>query len=239
MYLASASCRNTSRVIAAAQLDDPLLRHQRLQAHLLEVEADQLLFFLGRQVGDVDDDREAIGGGFRERKRALSELDRVHRGDREAEGRQLVGGFADRDGAVLQALEKRALRLQRDAVDLVEQDDFRRRERAELGDELAGRRVDHLESDHFGRLQVGAALEPRELRAADRGEDDAEEGLADARHAAQEQISGVHLTLVVLVVGGRNFGQQHDVGEGFLGFVADQRVAGLGNDRFVQVDGFL
>ena len=90
-------------------------------------------------------------------KRALPELHRVHRRDREAERRQLVGRLADGDGAVLQALEKRALRLERDAVDLVEQDDLGLGERTELGDQLAGRRVDHLKADDLGRLQVGAA----------------------------------------------------------------------------------
>ena len=113
--------------MARAQLDDALLRHQRVQAHLLEVEVHQLLLFLGRQVADVDHDREAIGGRFRQRERALAELDRVHRRDGEAERRQLVGRLADGDGAVLQAFEERALRLERDAVDLVEQDDFGRR----------------------------------------------------------------------------------------------------------------
>ena len=87
-------------------------------------------------------------------------------------------------------------------------------ERTELGDQLAGRRVDHLEADDFGRLQVGAALDARELGVADRGEDHAEERLADARHAAQQQVAGVDLPLLVLVVGGRNLRQQHDVGQG-------------------------
>ena len=113
------------------------------------------------------------------------------------------------------------------------------RQRTELGDELAGRRVDHLKADDLGRLQVGAALEARELRVADRGEDDAEERLADARHAAQQQVAGVDLPLLVLVVGGRNLRQQHDVGEGLFGVVADEGVARLGDDGVVQVDGFL
>ena len=39
----SRSCRNTCSVIARAQLDDALLRHQRVQPDLLEVEVDQLL----------------------------------------------------------------------------------------------------------------------------------------------------------------------------------------------------
>ena len=112
-------------------------------------------------------------------------------------------------------------------------------QRAELGDELAGRRVDHLEADDLGRLQVGAALDARELRAADRGEDDAEKRLADARDAAQQQVAGVDLALLVLVVRRRNFRQQHDVGERLLGLVADERVAGLGDDGFVEIDGFL
>ena len=142
-------------------------------------------------------------------------------------------------GPVLQALEKRALRLQRDTVDFVEQDDFCRGHRPEFGDQGAGGRVDHLEADHFGRLQVGAPLEAGELGVADGGEDDAEERLADARYAAQEQVAGVHLTLLPLVVGGRDFRQQHDVGERFGGVVADQRLAAFRDDGLVKVDGFL
>ena len=197
-----------------------------------------LRFFLRRQVADVHHDREAIGRRFRQRKRALPELDRVHRRDREAERRQLVGRLADGDGAILQPLEERALRLERDAVDLVEQDDFGRRQRTELGDERAGRRVDHLEADDFGRLQVGAALDARELGVADRGEDDAEERLADAGHAAQQQVAGVDLPLLVLVVGGRNLRQQDDVGERLRGVVTDERLAAFGDDGVVKVDGF-
>ena len=86
-------------------------------------------------------------------------------------------------------------------------------QRTELGDELAGGRVDHLEADDLGGLQVGAALDARELGVADRRENDAEEGLADAGHAAQQQVAGVDLPLLLLVVGGRNLRQQHDVGE--------------------------
>ena len=191
-----------------------------IQAHALEVEVHELGFLGGRQVADVHHDREPVGRRFRQRKRALPELHRVHRRDREAERRQLVGGLADRDRAVLQRLEERALRLERDAVDLVEQDHFGLRERAELGHQLAGRRVDHLEADDLGRLQVGASLQADELRVADRGEDDAEERLADARHAAQQQVAGVDLSLLLLVVRGRNLRHQHDVGERLGGVVA-------------------
>ena len=136
------------------------------------------------------------------------------------------------------AFEERALRLERDAVDLVEQDDFGRRQRAELGDERAGRRVDHLKADHFGRLQVGAALEARELRVADRRQDDAEERLADAGHAAQQQVAGVDLPLLALVVGGRDFREQHDVGQRLGRVVPDERLAAFGDDGVVKVDGF-
>jgi hypothetical protein len=45
--------------------------------------------------------------------------------------------------------------------------------------------------------------------------------------------------LLVLVVGGRDFGKEDDVGEGLFSVVADQRVAGFGHDRLVQIDGFL
>ena len=110
-------------------------------------------------------------------------------------GGQVVGLLADGDGAVLQRFEKGALRLERDAVDLVEQDHFRRRHRAELRHQLAGRRIDHLKADDFGRLQIGAALDARELGVADRGQDHAEEGLADAGHTAQQQVAGVDLPL--------------------------------------------
>ncbi len=199
--------------MARAQLDDALLRHQRVEPDALEVEVHQLALFFRRQVADVHHDREAIGRRFRQRERALSELDRVHRRDGEAERRQLVGRLADRDRAVLQPFEERALRLERDAVDLVEQDDLGLGQRPELGDQLAGGRVDHLEADDFGRLQVGAALQARELRVADGREDDAEERLADAGHAAQQQVAGADLALFLLVVGRGNFGQQDDVGE--------------------------
>ena len=142
-------------------------------------------------------------------------------------------------GAVLQAFEKRALRFERNPIDLVEQDDFRRRERTELGLERAGHRVDHLEADDFGGLQVGPALKPDELGVADGREDDAEERLADARHAPQQQVPGVDLPRLGLVVGRRNFREQDDVGERLRGVVADEGLAGLGKDRGMKVDGFL
>ena len=102
-----------------------------------------------------------------------------------------------------------------------------------------GRRVDHLKADDLGRLQVGAALEARELRVADRREDHAEERLAHAGHAAEQQVAGVDLPLLVLVVGGRDLRQQNDVGERLFRLVADERVPGLGDDGLVQVYGFL
>jgi len=103
----------------------------------------------------------------------------------------------------------------------------------------ARRRVDHLETDHLGGLQVGASLKAGELRVADGGDDDAEKGLAHARNAAEQQVAGIDLPFLVLVVGRRNLRQQHDIGERLLGLVADQGLAGLGDDRVVQVDGFL
>ena len=152
---------------------------------------------------------------------------------------KLVGGLADGDRPILQPFEERALRLQRDAVDLVEQNHFGRGERPELGDELARRRVDHLKADDLGRLQVGASLDARELRVADGGEDDAKERLAHARNAAQQQVAGVDLPFLILVVGRRDFRQQNDVGQRLFGLVANERLARLGDDRLVQVDGLL
>ena len=52
-----------------------------------------------------------IGRRFGEWKRPLPQLHRIHRRDGKAERRQLVGRLADGDRAVLQSLEKRALRL--------------------------------------------------------------------------------------------------------------------------------
>ena len=208
------------------------------EPNALEVEVHQLAFFLRRQIADVDHDREAIGCRFGERERALSQLHRVHRRNREAEGGQLVGRLADRHGAILQTFEKRALRLERDAVDLVEQDDLGLGERAELGDQLAGGRIDHLEADDLGRLQVGAALQARKLRVADGGEDHAEKRLADARHAAQQQVAGADLALFLLVVGRRNFREQDDVGELFRAVVTDEGLGAFREDRLVEGEGF-
>ncbi len=84
--------------------------------------------------------------------------------------------------------------------------------------------------DDFGGLQVGAPLDARELRVADRRDDDAEERLADARHAPQQQVAGVHLALLVLVVRRRNLRHQHDVGERLFPLVSNERLAGFGDD---------
>jgi hypothetical protein len=146
---------------------------------------------------------------------------------------------ADRDRAILQPFQERALRLERDAVDLVEQNDFGGRERAELRHQLAGGRVDHLEPDDLGRLQVGAPLQPHELRIADRRQDDAEKRLTDAGHAAQEQVAGVHLALLLLVVRGWDLRHQDDVGERFRSVVANERFPAFGDDLLVKCNSFL
>ena len=96
------------------------------------------------------------------------------------------------------------MRLQRNAIDLVEQDHLGRRERSNLRHQLAGGRIDHLKTDDFGRLQVGTSLQSRKLGIADRGQDHAKEGLPHAGHAAQQQIARVDLPFLSLVVGRRN-----------------------------------
>ena len=221
-----------------AQFDDAFLVHQRIEAHVLEVEVDELAFLLGGQVTDVHHHGEAVGGGFREGEGALAELDGVHGGDGEVEPRELVGGLADGDGAVLEAFEEGALRLEGDAVDFVEEDDLGLGQGAELGDEFAGGGVDHLEADDLGGLQVGASLEAREAGVADGGEDDAEERLADAGHPAQQEVARVDLALFLLVVGGGNLRQQDDVGQNLGQVIADQGLAALREDGFVERNGF-
>ena len=57
-------------------------------------------------------------------------------------------------------------------------------------------------------------------------------------HAAQQQVAGVDLPLLVLVVGGRDLRQQDDVGERLRRVVADERLAAFGDDGVVEVDGF-
>src|SRR5256885_416480 len=49
----------------------------------------------------------------------------------------------------------------------------------------------------------------------------------------------VHLALFALVVGGRNLGEQDDVGERLRRVVADERLASFRDDRLVEVDSFL
>ena len=141
-----------------AQLNDAFLLHQVAKAHLLEVEVHQLAFLFGRQVADVDHNYETIGRGFRERERALPELNRVHRRNGEAERRQVVGLFAHRDGSILEAFEERTLRLERNAVDLIEEDHLGRRQRSKLRHERPSGGVDHLKPDHLGRLEIRASL---------------------------------------------------------------------------------
>ena len=76
------------------------------------------------------------------------------------------------------------MRLHRDAVDFVEQDDLCRRERPELGDQRSRGGIDHLKTDDFGRLQVGSTLQTREPGVADGSQDHSEKRLADAGHAS-------------------------------------------------------
>ena len=145
----------------------------------------------------------------------------------------------DGDGPILQPFEERALRFQRDAIDFIEQDHFGGGERTELGHQLAGGGVDHLEADHFGRLQVGASLQPHEFGIADRGQDDAEKRLADAGNAAEQQVARIHLALLLLVVRRRDLRHQDHVGQRLGGVVADQGLAAFGHDFFMKANGFL
>ena len=115
---------------------------------------------------------------------------------------------------------------------------FGLRQRAELGEELAGRGVDHLEPDDLGRLHVGPALDAGELRVADRRQDDAEEGLADAGDAPQQQVAGVDLALLLLVVGRGNFGEENDVRQDLGEVVSHQGLGALREDGLVEGDGF-
>jgi hypothetical protein len=87
-------------------------------------------------------------------------------------------------------------------------------------------------------LQVGAPLDAGELRVGDCRQDHPEERLADPGHASDEQVARIHLPVLFLVVGRRDLGEQHDVGEGLRGFVADQGLAAFGQHGVVEGDGF-
>jgi hypothetical protein len=87
--------------------------------------------------------------------------------------------------------------------------------------------------------KVGASLDARELGIADRREDDAEERLADARHAAQQQVAGVDLPLLLLVVSGWNLRQEDDVGQDLGLGITDEGLATFRENGFVEGDRFL
>ena len=222
-----------------SQLDYALLRYERAETHALEVEADELLLLFGRQIRHVHEDGEPVCCRFGKRKGALTQLHGIHRRQREAELGQLITHLAHGHRAILQSFEKRALRLHRDAVDLVKQDHLGRGQRAELGLQGAGRGIDHLKAHDFRRLQVCAALNTRELRSADRGENHAKERFAHSRHATQKQVARVHLTALIAVVARGNFREQHDVRERLLRAIADERLASLSDYCLMKLDGFL
>ena len=95
------------------------------------------------------------------------------------------------------------------------------------------------ERSRLGRLQVGPSLQPREFRIADRGENHPEEGLPDPWHPSQQQVARVDLPRLILVVRGRDFRQQDDISQSFLGLVADQRLAAFLDNRLMKLDRFL
>src|SRR5262249_27979713 len=95
---------------------------------------------------------------------------------------------------------KCALGFQRNAVDFVEQNNFSRCQGSELGNELSGGRIDHLESDDFRRLQVRASLEPGEFGIADGSQNNAEKCLADAGNTANQQVTRIYLPVLLFVV---------------------------------------
>src|SRR4030095_3457521 len=64
-----------------SKLDDALFRQTLPKPHTLKIEVHQLRFLLRAQVTDVHHDGESIGGRLGERKRALPELDWIHRGE--------------------------------------------------------------------------------------------------------------------------------------------------------------
>src|SRR5262249_5266721 len=60
----------------------------------------------------------------------------------------------------------------------------------------------------------------------------------DAWHPAQQEITGIDLPVLLFVISGRNFGEQHDVGERLGGVVPDERFAAFRNDGVVEVNRF-
>jgi len=98
------------------------------------------------------------------------------------------------------------------------------RQRTEFGHQFAGGRIDHLEADDFGRLQVRAPLNAHEFGVADRREDDAEERLADARDArATAGLPALTWRCSFIVVRGRDLRHQHDVWRALLAVCRSRR----------------
>src|SRR5262249_10614364 len=95
---------------------------------------------------------------------------------------------------------KCALGFQRNAVDFVEQDNFSRRQRSKLRDQLSGGRIDHLESDNFSGLQVGAPLKAGEFGITDGSQNNAEKCLTDAGNTANQQVTRIHLPVLLFIV---------------------------------------
>ena len=96
-----------------------------------------------------------------------------------------------------------------------------------------------LAPDDLRRLQVCPSLETRELGVGNRRQDDSEERLADTRNAAEQQVAGVDLPLLVLVVRRRDLREQDDVRQRLFRVVPDECIPRFGHDGLVQIYGFL
>ena len=140
-----------------------------------------------RRITDVQLEHEAVELRFGQLIGAFL-LERILRGENEERIGQRIGLVADRDLAFLHRFEQRALHLGRRAIDFVGQDQVRKN-RAELGRELAAARIVNQRADQVRRQQVGRELQPLKAGLDAGGQRLDGERLGEAGHAFEQDVA--------------------------------------------------
>ena len=154
----------------------------------VDLVANDLQLLLLARVAERRAEEEAVELGLGQRERAFV-LDRVLGREQDERLGQPARLAVDRDLALRHRLEQRRLGLRHRPVDLVdEQDVGEHRAGPEL--EVALLLVEDREAGDVGRLQVGRALDARELDAVDRAGDGAgEDGLRGPGHVLEQDVA--------------------------------------------------